>query len=433
MLLRAIHRSWIAIITAIFVAVCLLVPGVQAADTSPAIVAAEVTNKGDVSITFDQAIANPAGTQGQFLVTVEENEVNVTAVETTNTEGKIKLILETKASADQVVSITYTKASEEALQLKTSEGSIALENFTYQIGDAASDPTEEPVEEPIEDPTEELEAPALVADTTDNTIGNVIEITFDSNVEWSDKITNVDVDEIAIEDKYTVADGVITIEAGIFTVAKDYAVVVKATGYQDAAITQTILAAVDEEEETQLTDIAGHWAQANIEQLVAAEAISGYPDGTFAPDKSISRAEFATVLVKAFQLEAQAGKEFADTAQHWAKDAIATANAHGIVGGYDDSTFAPDDSITREQMAVMIVKAAKLAEDEAVEEAEVDLFFADKDKISAWALDSVAAAYSNQLISGYPDNTFRPDQGASRAEAVTVIMGALSKVVQPVI
>ncbi|MDF9407889.1 S-layer homology domain-containing protein [Pelotomaculum isophthalicicum JI] len=106
-----------------------------------------------------------------------------------------------------------------------------------------------------------------------------------------------------------------------------------------------------------LTDIAGHWAKDNINKLVALGAISGYPDGTFKPDNQITRAEFATVLVKAFKLQQQSGKVFGDTAGHWAKDYVATAAANGVVNGYDATTFGPDDPVTREQIAAMIVRA----------------------------------------------------------------------------
>lgn len=109
-----------------------------------------------------------------------------------------------------------------------------------------------------------------------------------------------------------------------------------------------------------LSDISGHWAKVNIEKLVALGAICGYPDGTFKPESTITRAEFATVLVKAFKLGAKQGKMFADTASHWAKDYIATASSYGIINGYDSARFGPDDPVTREQMAFMAVKAAKL-------------------------------------------------------------------------
>ncbi|HCF50277.1 MAG TPA: hypothetical protein DER60_08350, partial [Syntrophomonas sp.] len=109
------------------------------------------------------------------------------------------------------------------------------------------------------------------------------------------------------------------------------------------------------------------------------------------------------------------------TANHWAKKEIAIANALGIVTGYDANTFGPDDSITREQMAVMVVKAAKLTPETG------STTFADNSQISAWAVDAVATAFNNQLINGYEDNTYRPGKGASRAEAVTVILNALKK------
>ncbi len=186
-----------------------------------------------------------------------------------------------------------------------------------------------------------------------------------------------------------------------------------------AVIATEKAAKVEEPKPIVLSDIQGHWAEKTIAELVASGAIAGYPDGTFKPDQGISRAEFATILVKAFNLESRSGKVFNDTAGHWAQDTISTAAAHGIVSGYSDTTFGPDDPITREQMAVMIVKAAKLAE------AQEGKTFADGDKVSAWAKNAVATASEKNIISGYPDNTFRPLNNATRAEAATVIIKSL--------
>ena len=170
-----------------------------------------------------------------------------------------------------------------------------------------------------------------------------------------------------------------------------------------------------------LKDIAGHWAENNIQKLVALGAISGYPDGTFKPDNKITRAEFATILVKAFQLEPQNGKVFKDTAGHWAQETISTAASYGIVRGYSADSFGPDDLITREQMVVMIVRAVKLTP------AAVELSFTDSASISEWAREAMGTAVANGIISGYPDNTVRPQANATRAEAVTVIVNALPK------
>ena len=174
-----------------------------------------------------------------------------------------------------------------------------------------------------------------------------------------------------------------------------------------------------QKEEVVLTDIAGHWAENDIKQLVALGAITGYTDGSFKPDNSITRAEFATVLVKAFNLASQSGKVFTDTDKHWAKDFIATAASYGIIKGYDAVTFGPDDFINREQMAVMIVRAAKL---DTVSEGT---FYSDAASISAWAKDAVATTVKAGIFNGYSDNTFKPLDDATRAEAVTVIVKAL--------
>lgn len=166
-----------------------------------------------------------------------------------------------------------------------------------------------------------------------------------------------------------------------------------------------------------LSDIAGHWAADSIKQLVASGAIAGYPDGTFKPNKSITRAEFATVVVKAFKLNAANGKVFADTSTHWAKSYIATAEAAGIVNGYGNNKFGPNDLITREQMAVMIVKAANLTGDSGKT-------FTDSAKIASWAKSAVSITSATGVISGFPDGSFKPQDKATRAQAVTIIVNA---------
>ncbi|HEX3012351.1 MAG TPA: S-layer homology domain-containing protein [Syntrophomonadaceae bacterium] len=168
-----------------------------------------------------------------------------------------------------------------------------------------------------------------------------------------------------------------------------------------------------------LTDISGHWAEANINALVGMGVISGYPDGTYKPDNTITRAEFVTVLVKAFKLAQMSGHLFNDTAGHWAKDSIATAVVNNIVNGYDADKFGPDDMVTREQMAVMIVKVVKLAGTSEKTD------FADNADISPWAQSNVVSVVKAGIMKGYPNNTFRPQTSATRAEAMTVILNSI--------
>lgn len=230
---------------------------------------------------------------------------------------------------------------------------------------------------------------------------------YDLSIYWYDEVA----------DEWLELDDV-TVDKDDLTVSGE----TKKTGYFALIATKKAVPPVEppvEPELPVLTDISGHWAKDSIEHLVQMGAIAGYPDNTFKPDNPITRAEFAVVLVKAFGLESATGKVFDDTASHWAKEYIATAAANGIVTGYSETEFGPDDLITREQMAVMIVKAAKLS----LLTGEVN--FSDAGEISDWAGSYVVTAVQNELMKGYPDNTFKPLGNATRAEAVTVIYNAL--------
>ena len=166
-----------------------------------------------------------------------------------------------------------------------------------------------------------------------------------------------------------------------------------------------------------LKDITGNWAQASIEKLVSLGAVTGYPDGTFRPDNNITRAEFVTILVKALKLAPKAGPIFADTEGTWAQSYVSTAAAYGIVSGYDATHFGPSEAITREQMTVMVVRAAKLAP------VSGELTFKDAALIDGWAREDVLIAVKDGIVHGYPDGTFRPLNHATRAEAATEIAG----------
>lgn len=168
-----------------------------------------------------------------------------------------------------------------------------------------------------------------------------------------------------------------------------------------------------------MSDIRGHWAENSINDLVDQEIISGYPDGTFRPDAEITRAEFTCLIIKAFEMESDSNIAFTDTAQHWAKQGISIAKANGIVSGYNDNYFGPEDPITREQMAVMMVKLINSQTNDLTVE------FKDKDSISDWALAAVVNAVDNGILCGYQDNTFRPDKSLTRAEAVAVTSASL--------
>lgn len=172
------------------------------------------------------------------------------------------------------------------------------------------------------------------------------------------------------------------------------------------------------------TDVSTHWAKSWVEQLASKMIIKGVSASSFAPNRSITRAEFVALLVRALGLHEQTGgASFSDVAANaWYAQDVRIASQFGLVQGMTDGTFRPADSITREQMAVMLAKAVAIAKGKqsAVGEAAPSSF-SDASAIHAWASDSVALAMQLGLMQGNPSGQFAPRDLATRAEAAVVI------------
>ncbi|MBN3524389.1 endo-beta-N-acetylglucosaminidase [Paenibacillus apiarius] len=172
------------------------------------------------------------------------------------------------------------------------------------------------------------------------------------------------------------------------------------------------------------TDLNGHWAQDAIQRLIKEQVITAYPDGTFKPQQSMTRAEAAAMFARALQLnpDQASSVQFTDVADnHWAQGFIEAAAQQGIIAGKDAKKFKPNDSITREELSVMIVRALKLTDGAQA------LSFSDRDAVASWALEAVKIAAGHNLVKGYPDGTFQPKQSVSRAEAALMINRVMDK------
>ncbi|KXG73999.1 S-layer homology domain-containing protein [Thermotalea metallivorans] len=168
-------------------------------------------------------------------------------------------------------------------------------------------------------------------------------------------------------------------------------------------------------------DMGNHWAEVTVNKLIELGVIKGYEDNTFRPDNTITRAEFSTVIRKAFQLDLIDGNSFTDTNNHWAGKEIHTLVAKGIIDKSEYGTkYSPNEKITRIEMAKMIVRAMGL-DAEAKEKANQATKFADDKSIKAKDKGYIIIASENKIINGYPDNTFQPNGKATRAEASTMI------------
>ena len=176
-------------------------------------------------------------------------------------------------------------------------------------------------------------------------------------------------------------------------------------------------------------DIQGNWARSFIEALAARGIIRGFPDGTFRPDEPVTRAQFAAMIRQAFQRAPQRqGTQFADVpANYWGLEAIQTAYRTGFLEGYPNNIFLPEQNIPRVQVLVSLATGLDLSPPAQLATV-LNTNFRDAAQIPAFARDQVAAATVNQLVVNYPNVALlNPNQVATRADVAAFIYQALVK------
>lgn len=170
--------------------------------------------------------------------------------------------------------------------------------------------------------------------------------------------------------------------------------------------------------EKEFSDIGGHWAESRIRQAVKTGFVSGYQDGTFKPDRTITRVEFATLLNKAMKIERTVKIGLTDVKENdWFYEQVQKSVASGFFSGYENNTFRPNNPITRQEAAKVIsmaITSANLDGDGAKS-------LKDYGSIQDWAKESVNTAYNKSYIMGYPDKLYKPSKELTRAEAVKII------------
>lgn len=163
------------------------------------------------------------------------------------------------------------------------------------------------------------------------------------------------------------------------------------------------------------------WAKTSIDNLIKLGVLSGSGDGNYNPSNSVTRAEIAKMISLVFGLDAVEADATDVPKDAWYNGFVGALKAKGIMSGYEDGSFKPENAITREEMAKLIVSAigedvlAQLVGD--VSESK----FTDADEISDWALSAVNQLAALGVITGYEDGSFRPSQVITRAEAAVII------------
>ncbi|WP_353928486.1 S-layer homology domain-containing protein [Desulfofundulus kuznetsovii] len=185
-------------------------------------------------------------------------------------------------------------------------------------------------------------------------------------------------------------------------------------------------------------DIAGHWAQKEIEIMATKGFVAGVGDNKFAPEATVTRAEFAAILARMAGLTADpdGARRFNDVPQNaWYCGMVGAAAKAGLVRGTGEHSFAPNEPITREQMAAMMVRLmAREGQDMGIGEADAARIlagFEDAASISPWARNSVALVVREGIMKGRTVAQFVPAGNTTRAEATVVLYRVWQKLQPP--
>lgn len=176
-----------------------------------------------------------------------------------------------------------------------------------------------------------------------------------------------------------------------------------------------------------ISDIKGHWAETTISEMKEQGFISGYADGSFQPDKAMTRAEFVAALNKILGLHGEANLSFSDVkSSDWFAKELAIALKHGYIKGYADGTFRPNMPVSRLEAAVLIARANKLTEKVEASDSELQEL-ADGTSVPDWAKTELAAIVKSGIMKGNLEKVFQGEANITRAEAV-VSFGRAKKV-----
>ncbi|MDO4539943.1 MAG: S8 family serine peptidase [Syntrophomonadaceae bacterium] len=173
------------------------------------------------------------------------------------------------------------------------------------------------------------------------------------------------------------------------------------------------------------SDIEDNWAQEPISQLAGLGVVNGYQDNSFRPGDSVTRAEFACLLINALGEQREAknlngiSSAFADmTASHWALPYVMLAREMGLLQGAGENYY-PEDPVTRQEAATILGR--RLQESGMAAAQTEKPGFLDIDDVNDWAIGGLDMVVEAGLMNGFPDNTFRPQDQLSRAEAVSIL------------
>ncbi|WP_165452562.1 X2-like carbohydrate binding domain-containing protein [Paenibacillus thalictri] len=181
----------------------------------------------------------------------------------------------------------------------------------------------------------------------------------------------------------------------------------------------------------EFADVAYHWAKNAVNDMGSRMVVDGTGGGLFTPDREITRAEFAAIVVRGLGLKPENGAaQFSDVkASDWYADAVNTAYSYGLIHGFGDGTFRPHENITREQAMLIVAEALKITGLKAklpVQDADSTLrVFADQAEASGWARSGVADSVQAGIVTGRSTAGLAPKGYVTRAEVAAIMQRLL--------
>ena len=175
-------------------------------------------------------------------------------------------------------------------------------------------------------------------------------------------------------------------------------------------------------DKVKFNDITGHWAEEEIRELAKEGIVKGRSETEYEPEGTVTRAEFAALITRALGLNASLYQgDFGDVDPNaWYANEVQTIIDAGIMSGDPDGAFRPEDTISRQEMAKVIVNAY-LIKTGVSDVTAAEITFSDNDRIADWAKEAVGKAAALGLITGMGDGTFAPNDNMTRAQSAVVI------------
>ncbi len=179
--------------------------------------------------------------------------------------------------------------------------------------------------------------------------------------------------------------------------------------------------------QTTFYDVASnYWAKDFIQELSSRDIIKGFPDGSFRPNDSVTRSQFAAMVNKAFKKnKIRNAVNFVDVpSNYWATSAISTAYEMGFLAGYPGNVFNPEQNIPRVQVLVALANGLNYSASGST--TSLLQSYSDAANIPDYAVNSVAAATEKRIVVNYPSlNFLNPNQVATRADVAAFIYQSL--------